>query len=176
MFCFETVDVRRKRRRQSSHSCRIQRSHDHLYRRNRRNAGPDIVENVVHASFSQGDEIIFSSESVGRQCMCNRLMALCHNKCLPCTYWNQYVLNQILLHGDRLYKQLHSGNTVHASDCMLVSELPSVVIPRTFHTCGKSLVIPKTVQRKTGHSGDFSVTLCDDNAPSSLRVNQFCSP
>ena len=34
----------------------------------------------------------------------------------------------------------------------------------------------KDLQRKTGHSRDFSVTLCNDSAPSDLRVNQFWSP
>ncbi len=58
----------------------------------------------IAGNFHQGDKIQFSPESVGKQCACNALMAICTLPVL--TKYVPETLDSILIEGDQLYKDI----------------------------------------------------------------------
>ncbi|CAC5380567.1 unnamed protein product [Mytilus coruscus] len=96
--------------------------------RNRRNIDEDSIEVsksvfdnwVVQGSFHQGD-IRFGIDS-GKQCVANCLSALGHSKLKDLNDWDPMHLDNVLIDGNEIYRNIHGDNT-H----LLVSDLPGMI-------------------------------------------------
>ena len=69
-----------------------------------------LIENVVKGSFHQGDTSVFSETSVGHQCVPNCVIAGLYNSIMPLPRWTSESLDNILRHGDKLYKSISKTN------------------------------------------------------------------
>ena len=69
-----------------------------------------LIENVVKGSFHQGDTSLFSEISFGHQCVPNCVIAGLYHSIVPVSRWTSESLDNILLHGDKLYNSI-SKNT-----------------------------------------------------------------
>ena len=65
---------------------------------------------IVKGSFHQGNTSIFSSNSVGKQCVPNCATAALYTSIIPLYRWTSDILDNILKCGDKLYNDIHSGN------------------------------------------------------------------
>ena len=65
---------------------------------------------IVKGSFHQGNTSIFSSNSVGKQCVPNCATATLYTSIIPLYRWTSDILDNILKCGDKLYNDIHSGN------------------------------------------------------------------
>ena len=127
----ESADKRKARQRRSMkklrESCRLVRTHlqfgDKPIDCNATGMPILGLKSVVQGSFHQGDGSIFSEQSVGRQCTCNSLIAICCNDLDACSNWNSGTLDAILVEGDNLYNNILSSRACN-SPYLLVSELP----------------------------------------------------
>ncbi|CAG2225832.1 unnamed protein product [Mytilus edulis] len=81
--------------------------------RNRRNISED-------SSFHQGDTR-FGIDS-GKQCVANCLSALAHSKIKDLNDWDPMYLDNVLIDGNEIYRNIH-GNNTH----LLVSDLPGMI-------------------------------------------------
>ncbi|CAC5405760.1 unnamed protein product [Mytilus coruscus] len=107
--------------------------------RNRRNIDEDSIEVsrsvldnwVVQGSFHQGD-IRFGIDS-GKQCVANCLSALGHSKLKDLNDWDPMYLDNVLIDGNEIYRNIHGDNTY-----LLVSDLPGMI-----DMSGKLLEIPR---------------------------------
>ncbi|VDI70575.1 Hypothetical predicted protein [Mytilus galloprovincialis] len=95
--------------------------------RNRRNISEDSIEVrsvfdnwVVQGSFHQGDTR-FGIDS-GKQCVANCLSALAHSKIKDLNDWDPMYLDNVLIDGNEIYRNIH-GNNTH----LLVSDLPGMI-------------------------------------------------
>ena len=71
-----------------------------------------LIENVVKASFHQGDTSIFGQNSVGHQCVANCVIAGLYNFIILVSKWTCHNLDNILLCGDKLYKSISKTNSL----------------------------------------------------------------
>ena len=65
---------------------------------------------IVKGSFHQGNTSIFSSNSVGNQCVPNCATAALYTSIIPLYRWTSDILDNIPKCGDKLYNDIHSGN------------------------------------------------------------------
>ena len=65
---------------------------------------------IVKGSFHQVNTSIFSSNSVGKQCVPNCATAALYTSIIPLYRWTSDILDNILKCGDKLYNDIHSGN------------------------------------------------------------------
>ena len=65
---------------------------------------------IVKGSFHQGNTSIFSSNSVGKQCVPNCATAALYTSIILLYRWTSDILDNILKCGDKLYNDIHSGN------------------------------------------------------------------
>ena len=72
------------------------------------NPGPTYaVDKVVLGTFHQGDQRF--GETVGVQCACNSLYALCWSEIRQVSIWKPGDFDHILFEGDILYKSLNTN-------------------------------------------------------------------
>ena len=70
------------------------------------NPGPTYnILKIVKASYHQGNPMF--GYSVGKQCLCNALFAICWNQAKKVCFWNIYDLDYIFIKGDEMYKNLN---------------------------------------------------------------------
>ncbi|CAC5396519.1 unnamed protein product [Mytilus coruscus] len=108
-----------------------------------------IIDNwVVQGSFHQGDKR-FGINS-GKQCVANCLSALAHSKFRDLYNWGQMYLDNVLIDGNEIYRNIH-GDNIH----LLVSDLPDMI-----DVSGKLLKISRkesiTAVIDTSEAIDFS--------------------
>ena len=77
---------------------------------------------TVQGNFHQDDQKEFKSNSAGKQCVTNSIMAIIYSTVLPIKYWEPKHLDEILQIGDRLYRRINSPHYY-----LLVSDIPDVV-------------------------------------------------
>ena len=65
---------------------------------------------IVKGSFHQGNTSIFSTNSVGKQCVPNCAIAALYTSIIPLHKWTSDILDNILKCGDKLYNDINSGN------------------------------------------------------------------
>jgi len=86
-----------------------------------RNPGPEFTfSKVVLASTHQGDPKY--GETAGMQCACNAVVSVCWSFFKRCTLWNTIDLDNILDHGDKLFRVINLGRSLYAD------ELPKVIV------------------------------------------------
>ena len=106
------------------------------------------IDRAVLGHFHQGDISLFDVDSLGKQCTCNALLALCQ---LPqLTTYTPEALDSILLEGDQLYKDIQMKLCpADRNQYMTFGQLPSripiqnpkytVSKHESFHTHGRHL-------------------------------------
>ena len=106
------------------------------------------IDRAVLGHFHQGDLNLFDVDSLGKQCTCNALLALCQLPLL--TTYPPEALDSILLEGDQLYKNIQMKlSPADRNQYMTFGQLPSripiqdpkytVSKHESFHTHGRHL-------------------------------------
>ena len=106
------------------------------------------IDHAVLGHFHQGDLNLFDVDSLGKQCTCNALLALCQLPLL--TTYPPEALDSILLEGDQLYKNIQMKlSPADRNQYMTFGQLPSripiqnpkytVSKHESFHTHGRHL-------------------------------------
>ena len=80
---------------------------------------------MVIGSFSQSDSRFGSA--AGIQCACNSLFALCWSVIRKVSLWQNYDLDHILIHGDKVYKFQNRNCTLSVDDLPSTIELENSV-------------------------------------------------
>ena len=65
-----------------------------------------LIKNVVEGSFHQGDTALFSEILFGHQCVPNCFIVGLYHSIVPVSRWTSESFDNILLHGDKLYKSI----------------------------------------------------------------------
>ena len=81
------------------------------------NPGPTYVtEKAIHGSYQHGDQRF--GNTMGTQCVCNSLYALCWSQIKKVNSWNTTTsdLNHILTEGNKLYKTLNTFGMLSVDD------------------------------------------------------------
>ena len=91
------------------------------------NPGPTYsIEKVIQGSFHQGNPIF--GRTVGVQCACNSLFALCWSQVKTVSRW----LNHVLTEGDLLYKSLNVVDMLTADDLPRSTVMCNIECPVDF--------------------------------------------
>lgn len=94
-----------------------------VHQNTRKNSSSTPRNSIMAGNFHQGNITVFHSDTAGKQCVANCLVSLTQAKTKAMSSWNQSDLDNILLTGDCIYRELRRTH-----DFLLLDDIPKEVM------------------------------------------------